>query len=272
MSKNGTKILKVKNGETLDTFFHGSIQVLQRRKGYRFAVDAPLLSDFVRTAPEDEICELGTGNGIVALLLSIKPFARLTAVEIQAGLADIARRNVMLNNLGERITIVRADLRNWEPDKLFDTIVCNPPYIKMGIGHLSSCEEKAIAKHEVKVTISEILAKTSALLKENGRAFFIFPKKREADFDEASKSAGLIPVKIRYIQPRVDTPANLFLIKLTKGKRVDTGYVPARVPTKGSAPFADTKVEYISPLILYDPSGEWSEEAKSIFAGRETTG
>ena len=268
MAKNGTKILKVKNGETLDTFFHGRIQVLQRRKGYRFAVDAPLLSDFVRTAPEDGICELGTGNGIVALLLSTKPFGHLTAVEIQAGLADIARRNVMLNNLGDRITVVRADLRDWDPGKKFDTIVCNPPYIKKGIGHLSSCEEKAVAKHEVKVTIGDILAKTCALLKENGRAFFIYPIKREADFKEASRCAGLIPVKIRYVQPRTDSPANLFLIELIKGKKRDRGNVSAQVPKKGPAPFSDSKVEKLPPLILYDPTGEWSEEAKAIFAGR----
>jgi tRNA1Val (adenine37-N6)-methyltransferase len=283
MAKNETKTLKVKNGETLDTFYHGRIQVLQRREGYRFALDAPLLADFVRTAPEDEICELGTGNGIVALLLSIKPFRCLTAVEIQMGLADLARRNVKLNSLEERITVVRADLRTWETDERFDTVVCNPPYIKQGIGHPSASEEKNIAKHEVKATIGEILTKTAALLKKNGRAFFIYPTNRRGDFEAAAESARLAPSRFRPVQARSDTPPNLFLIELKKinGDRSNydqrgdgrkrgakKGDAPSKVPKKGVSPFFDYSFEAFPPLILYDPSGEWSEEAKAIFAGR----
>src|SRR5512136_754882 len=103
-----------RDGETLDTFYRGRIRILQRRKGYRFAVDAPLLADFIRTRPDDEALELGAGNGVISLLLSVKPFKRITAVEIQEGPAELARRNVELNGLGDRIAIVRADLRTYQ--------------------------------------------------------------------------------------------------------------------------------------------------------------
>ena len=108
--------------ETLDSFYRGRILVLQKKEGYRFSVDAPLLADFIQTKRSDEILELGAGNGIISLLLSIKPFRHITAVEIQEALADIARRNVKLNNLERKISIIRDDLRQYYPGKKFDVI------------------------------------------------------------------------------------------------------------------------------------------------------
>jgi tRNA1(Val) A37 N6-methylase TrmN6 len=99
--------------ETLDSFYRGSILVLQKKEGYRFSVDAPLLADFVKTKRSDEILELGAGNGIISLLLSIKPFKHITAVEIQGSLADMARRNVKLNNL-ERTSLHQKGRRSSE--------------------------------------------------------------------------------------------------------------------------------------------------------------
>jgi len=133
------------DGETLDAFYHGRIRVRQGKKGYRFSVDAPLLADFVRTREEDEGLEIGTGSGIIALLLSVKPFRRITALEIQAGLADLARRNVELNGLGGRIEVVEADLRTFEPGRTFDLIFSNPPYIRKATGFLGASAEKSAA-------------------------------------------------------------------------------------------------------------------------------
>ena len=103
--------------ETLDSFYLGRILVLQKKRRYRFSVDAPLLADFIKTKASEELLELGTGNGIVSLLLSIKPFQHITAVEIQESLADLARRNVFLNNLEGKITIIQEDLRNFRSEK-----------------------------------------------------------------------------------------------------------------------------------------------------------
>jgi len=106
--------------ETLDTFYSGRILVLQKKKGYRFSVDAPLLADFIRTKISDELLELGSGNGIISLLLSMKPFKTITAVEIQESLADLARRNVKLNSLEEKIRVVEKDLRTFRLQKKYD--------------------------------------------------------------------------------------------------------------------------------------------------------
>src|SRR5512137_544956 len=105
------------DAETLDTFFHGRVRILQPKKGYRFSVDAPLLADFIRPRPEDAALELGTGSGVISLLLSLKPLRKITALEIQPGLAGLARRNVELNGLGGRIEVVEADLRTYKPGR-----------------------------------------------------------------------------------------------------------------------------------------------------------
>lgn len=236
-----------RDGETLDTFYHGRVRVLQRRKGYRFSVDAPLLADFIRTRPEDEALELGTGSGIISLLLSAKPFRHVTALEIQAGLADLARRNVELNGLDGRIEVVEADLRTYEPGRTFDLIFSNPPYIRKATGFLSLSAEKSTAKHELHGTIGEILAKAAAWLAPEGRASFVYPEKRRADFLKAAGECGLGARRLRDVRPRAGEPANLFLIELGKGEGP-------------SAP------ELMPPLVLFGADGRYTAEAEAIFS------
>ena len=179
-----------RDDETLGAFYHGRIRVLQKRKGYRFSVDAPLLADFVRTRADDEALDLGTGSGIVSLLLSVKPFKRITGLEIQPGLADLARRNVELNGLAVKIEVVEADLRTYEPARRFDLIFSNPPYIRKAAGFLSRSAEKSAAKHELHGGIDEIMGRTAAWLAPGGRASFVYPEARRADFARAANASG----------------------------------------------------------------------------------
>ena len=165
------------DGETLDAFYHGRIRVLQGKKGYRFSVDAPLLADFVRTREGDEALEIGTGSGIIALLLSVKPFRRVTALEIQAGLADLARRNVALNGLGGRIEVVEADFRTYEPGRKFDLVFSNPPYIGKATGFLSASAEKSAAKHELHGAIGDFMRKTAEWLAPGGAGLLRLSRK-----------------------------------------------------------------------------------------------
>ncbi len=233
--------------ETLDTFFHGRILVRQKRKGYRFSVDAPLLAAAVETRAGDDLCELGTGCGIVSLLLSVKPFRRITALEIQDGLADLAERNVRLNGLESRITIVRADLREFRPPERFDVVFSNPPYIKKRQGFLSLSAEKSVAKHEIKCDILEVMRAAAGLLKEDGRAFFVYPEKRNKDFCLAAEAAGLGVAWLRRVHPRRSEPANLFLARCE---------------------FRASTVETAPPLVLFEDGGGYTDEARRIFAGQ----
>lgn len=233
--------------ETLDTFYHGRILVLQKKKGYRFSIDAPLLADFVQTKRTDRCLELGTGCGIISLLLSIKPFSHITAVEIQASLVDQARRNVRLNHLEDRISLIHADLRRFHTDHKFDVVFSNPPYIKVQAGHLSASSEKSIAKHELKCDILDIMYKTAELLKKRGRAYFIFTAKRRQEFEQAVKKNGLAIKVVRFVFSRHGSQPNFFL--------TECGF--SRVAEK-----------VLPPLILFDAQGNYMPEVRDIFAGR----
>ncbi len=252
------------DGETLDTFFHGRIRVLQKKKGYRFSVDAPLLADFIRTRADDEALELGTGSGVISLLLSVKPFRRIIALEIQEGLADLARRNVELNGLRDRIEVVRADLRTFEPGRRFDLIFSNPPYIRQATGFLSRSEEKSAAKHELHGDIEDIMEKTAAWLEPNGRACFVYPEKRRVDFARAADRRGFRILRFRQVLPRASAPAKLFLVELSLavGLGPASGDIAAVRTAGGGDP------EIMPPLILFSPDGKYTDEAEAIFSGR----
>jgi tRNA1Val (adenine37-N6)-methyltransferase len=234
--------------ETLDSFYMGRILVLQKKKGYRFSVDAPLLADFIQTRVDDEILELGTGTGIVSLLLSIKPFKHITAVEIQESLADLAQRNVRINDLSQKITIVQEDLRRFRSGKKYDVIFSNPPYFRKGEGLLSSSEEKSIAKHELRCDIFDIMKCTWELLEEKGRAFFIFQTKRKKEFFQAAERNRIRIESIRFVHPRKESPSNLFL---------------------ASCNFSSEQETLLPPFFLYDEKGNYTPEADEIFRGRE---
>jgi tRNA1Val (adenine37-N6)-methyltransferase len=236
-----------RSGETLDTFYRGRIRVLQKRRGYRFSVDAPLLADFVRTRKTDDILDIGTGSGIVSLLLSLKPFRWATALEIQKGLAELAKRNIALNGLGKRIEVLRTDFRDYHPGRKFDLIVSNPPYIRKATGFLSRVTEKSVAKHEIHGEIEDLMRKTSEWLARRGRACFIFPERRRQDFVRAAEANKLSVRRIRFVHPRVGEPANLFLAELS---------------------FAKGKTKVMAPLILFEPDRTYTAEAEAIFSGR----
>jgi len=200
--------------ESLDDFYRGQVRLIQPKKGYRFSTDAPLLAAFAEIRPGEDVCELGTGNGVVAVLLGFKPYRHLVAVEIQPRLADMARRNVSGNGLSGRIEVVEADLREWRPGRRFDVVISNPPYHEQKKGFPCPNREKAIAKHEVTCDIMGLMRAVSGLLKPAGRAFFVYPAAREADFRRAAAPHGLKTVKIRRIHPREKAKPNHFLAEL----------------------------------------------------------
>ena len=237
--------------ETLDAFHRGRIRILQKKKGFRFSLDAALLADFVRVEPGEDVAELGAGNGIVALLLARKPFRRLVAVEIQEGLADLARRNAALNGLSDRIEIIRADLREWDPGRPFDVICSNPPYIRRNAGFPSASEEKTVAKHEVSCDILDVLRAAARLLKPAGRAYIVYPGRRRSDLEAAAGRAGLRIHALRPVHPREGAPAGHILVELGAG---DPGPGGARA---------------LPPLVLFGPDGGHTDEARAIFEGRD---
>ena len=242
-----TKSIKGED-ETLDTFYRGRIQILQKKKGYRFSVDAPLLADFIQTQSGDDLLELGAGNGIISLLLSLKPFRHITALEIQASLFLLAQKNIRLNKLEGKISLLQKDLRIFYSREKFDVIFSNPPYLEKNKGHVSKSQEKSIAKHELKCTVFDIMHTTSQLLKRAGRAYFIYPERRSKGLKQAGQSQGLHITRERRILARRGGKSNLFLSEwgFPAGKKVE-----------------------MPPLILYDDEGHYTPEVQEIFTGRK---
>jgi tRNA1Val (adenine37-N6)-methyltransferase len=232
--------------ETLDSFYHGRILIIQKKRGYRFSVDAPLLADFIRTRETDVLLEIGAGSGVVSLLLSLKPFQHLVCLEVQKGLAGLARRNIKLNGLEDRITVVEADLREFRPRIKFDVIFSNPPYIKKKTGVLSVSAEKAIAKHEIRGDIFDIMQFTGEFLKRKGLAYFIYPARRKEDFNRALEQNGLKIKTLRWVYTRSGSAAHWFLAECD---------------------FLSPSVKTLPALLLYNEKGKYTSEMKKIFAG-----
>ena len=234
--------------ETLDSFYHGRVLILQKKRGYRFSVDAPLLADFIRTRPADKLLELGAGNGIISLLLSRKPFRLIVCLEVQPGLADLARRNIALNRLEKKIVVLEQDLRAFRPEEKFDLVFSNPPYIKSTGGHLSVSEEKSIAKHEIRGDIFDIIHASGSVLEQDGRACFIYPVKRKSDFDRAVEEVGLRVTTLRFVHSRGGEPARWFLAECR---------------------FDAVSQKVLPPLWVHEGTGEYTPEMQAIFAGED---
>jgi tRNA1Val (adenine37-N6)-methyltransferase len=205
--------------ETLDSI--RDVKIFQRRKGYRFSVDALLLEDFITLKRFNKGIELGAGSGIISILLA-KRFKNIniTAVEIQKTLAGLAKKNVSLNGLENRIEIVREDIKRL-PEIFssgeFDIAFSNPPFRKPATGLLSPAEERAVARHELKINLSELISVASYLLKNGGRFFIIYHPFRLVELMNLLQKAQLEPKRMRYIHSRHGAEAKMVLIEAVKG-------------------------------------------------------
>src|SRR4030065_500459 len=156
-----------KPDETLDTI--KGLKLFQSKRGYRFSMDAVLLENFIKTRQFTNGIELGAGSGIISILLAKRlKKTKITGVEIQKSLAENAKRNIRLNNLDDRIEILEADILSLKkvfPANKFDFVFSNPPFRKTRTGLISDDNERAAARHEIKITLSDLVNTTTYLLK-----------------------------------------------------------------------------------------------------------
>ena len=211
--------------ETMDTFFNGKLQILQKKNGYRFSIDAILLSQFIKIRRDERAIDLGTGCGILPLLLSQTTRAQsFVGIEIQKRLVECAHKNMTLNHLDHRISILHQDFRNlraiFSPGS-FDVVFSNPPYRKYLTGRVNPSKEKAIARHEIKGTLEDLLSIASYLLPHKGRGYLIFPASRTADLIVALRKERLEPKRLQFVHPRATEEANFILIESIKSSGVE---------------------------------------------------
>ncbi len=218
-------LLSPSDEETLDTFFNAKLRVIQKKKGYRFSIDAVLLSQFVKTRKDERVIDLGTGCGILPLLLSQTTKARsFVGVEIQKALAECAEKNVRLNHLEDKISILQRDLRelrNIFSAGSFDVVLSNPPYRKYRSGRINPSAEKAIARHEIEVELEDLTSIASFLLPAKGRCYFIFPAMRAVDLLAALRSRELEPKRLQFVHPRMGEEAKFVLTESVKSSGVE---------------------------------------------------
>ncbi len=243
------KLPRDDSGETLDTLFEGRLKVLQKKCGYRFSIDAFLLAHFAKPRAMDQVIDLGTGCGILPLILTFRhKVEKIIGVEIQASLADLARRNVALNRLSTRITIWEKDLKSLEGKswrKNFDLVLSNPPYRKVGSGRVNPRLEKAAARHEITATLEDVIHTAGDLLKDKGRMTMIYPASRAADVIEEMRKFHLEPKRLQFVHSHPGDEARLLLIEGLK-----EGHAQVRV---------------LPPFFLYDSTGKYTPEAQELF-------
>lgn len=229
------------------------LTVHQPADGYRFALDAFLLADFVPTTAQSPILDLGTGCGVVTLLLARRlPHAHLLGIELQHRLVTAARQNIVANDLQQRVGVVQGDMRSVAsllPQEAFGTVVCNPPYRVVGQGRLNPHPEKAMARHEVAVTLAQVVQAAKHALCRRGRCVLIYHPSRLAELCTRLAAACLQPRRLRLVHATAETPATMVLIEAIGAGRDALTVLP--------------------PLYVYDAYGTYSTEMQAIFRGRD---
>ena len=213
---------KLRPGERLDDLQLDGYEIIQNPERFCFGIDAVLLSDFVRVKKEETVLDLGTGTGILPILLAAKTQGKhFTGLEIQAVSADMEVRCVEHNRLGDRIDIVTGEIKEaaeiFRP-AFFDVIVTNPPYMLAEHGLQNPGDAKAIARHEVLCTLDDILRESGKLLQESkGRFYMIHKPFRLAEIIIKMNQYKIEPKRIRFIHPYVDKEPTMGLIEGIKG-------------------------------------------------------
>ena len=220
---NNRRAELLKPGERLDNLQIGGLELIQNPAGFCFGVDAVFLSDFVKVKPGETVLDMGTGNGIIPILLSAKTQGeKFTGLEIQPDTADMARRSVVYNHLEEKIEIVTGDIKEaaeiFRP-AFFDVITTNPPYMLSEHGMRNPDDAKAIARHEVLCTLDDILRESMRLLQDKGLFYMIHRPFRLTEIMIKMNYYKIEPKRIRFIHPYIDKEPVLVLIEGVRGAR-----------------------------------------------------
>jgi tRNA1Val (adenine37-N6)-methyltransferase len=247
----GVKMKGRKNGgETVDEILGGRLRIIQKRKGYRFSIDAFLLAGFIRLKEGDDLIDLGTGSGIVPMILASRyRCGRVLGIDIQEESVAMARRSVVLNGLEGRVEIRRGDVRRPEelpcPPASFMAAVFNPPYRRFRSGRINPDSEKAVARHEIEGAVGDFLVAASCLLREGGRAYAIYPATRMVEMISKMRACRIEPKRMRMVHSRPRGEGALILIEGVKGGREGLAVEP--------------------PLYIYGEAGGYSEEMTAVF-------
>lgn len=247
------EIVNVKSEERIDDLERSGLKIIQNPKKFCFGMDAVLLSYFAAESignTAKNIVDLGTGNGILPLLLSAKTSAsNIIGIEIQEEMADMASRSVSMNDLSDRVHIFCQDLKESAEilgHSSFECVVSNPPYMTGGHGLQNPDSAKAIARHEIKCIFDDVCKTASALLVPKGHCFFVHRPFRLVDIFSSMRKYSLEPKRMRLVYPTIDSEPNMVLVEGIRG--------------------AGVELKNEKPLIVYEAEGVYTREIKEIYS------
>lgn len=242
-------MITLKENERIDDLQRNHYRIIQNPKRFCFGMDAVLLSGFARAKEGDRVLDLGTGTGIIPILMEAKTkAAHLTGLEIQEESADMARRSIALNQLEKKIEIVTGDIK--EAVSLFgaasfDVVTCNPPYMTEHHGLTNLEEPKAIARHELLCTLEDVISQAAGLLKPGGCFFLVHRPFRLVDIMVLMRKYRLEPKRMRMVHPFADKEPNMVLIEASRGGR--------------------PRMTVEKPLIVYREPNQYSDEIYDVY-------
>lgn len=226
-------------------------RIYQRRDGFCFGMDAVLLAHFCRVKEGERVLDLGTGTGIIPILLEYHTKgSHFTGLEIQEQVADMARRSVALNHLEEKVSIVTGDIcRATEqfPKASFDVVTSNPPYMKRQNGLVNPGEARAISRHEVLCTLEDVISQAKQLLKPEGHFFMVHRPQRLGEIMTLCHQYGLRPHRLRMVHSFVEKEANMVLVEAVRG--------------------GNRQLLVERPLIIFEKPGQYTPEVAQMYYG-----
>ncbi|MDP8223720.1 MAG: tRNA1(Val) (adenine(37)-N6)-methyltransferase [Candidatus Lernaella stagnicola] len=240
----------VNTDEELQDLLHGEMVILQKKNGYRFSVDPILLTSFIELKKGDQVIDLGTGSGIMPLILAsrqVEAKAGFVGVEVQKTMADMAERSVTANHLGKKIDIRHSDIRDIKKSfaaDSFDVVISNPPYVAAGTGRVNPEDEKAVARHEIKITLEEVVIAARYLIKPKGRAYFVFPVKRLTALFCLCRAHSLEPRQVQFVHANHSSGAKLAMLEAQRD--------------------AGVSLHVNRPMFVYNMDGTYTEEVAVI--------
>jgi len=239
----------IEKDERIDELFNGRLRIIQKKEGYRFAIDAILLAHFTSQLSAESIIDLGTGSGIIPIILARKTAAStIVGIEVQETMANMAMRTILLNGFTERVSILHGDFRDLRSRfaaSTFDLVVSNPPYYPVSNGRINPGEQKAIARHEIMAKLEDVIGIAHYLVKSSGSVVIIFPARRLADLLCSLKESDLKPELLQIIYSHRYDEGKLVIVKSCKG--------------------GNPELEIKKPFFVYKTKDIYSEEMQRIY-------
>lgn len=239
----------LKSGERIDELHRNNYRIIQDTKKFCFGMDAVLLSGFAKVFLDETVLDLGTGTGIIPILLEAKTSGKhFCGLEIQNESADMARRSVMLNKLEDKIDIIDGDIKGASMLfglASFDVVTCNPPYMNHSHGILNKDGSKAIARHEILCTLDDVVREAGKVLKTNGRIYMVHRPFRLVDIINTCSMHKLEAKRMRLVYPYVDKKPNMVLLECVKG--------------------GGRNLIVEAPLIVYKEPGVYTDEILELY-------